>query len=349
MANELELEMCQYAHPVDEVMSVLEAACTEHERVKRLERDGDALRFDFKMPILAPGGLSWVLRPTPFFNGTVVSAFVIKGISYQGSSAAADRGKVKRLLEAVATTLAGNAEAPSSIPLVAPNFGEQHAHLRQQALLALDHAEHCGEQGDMIGEELAIARSERIISSVSGSSAGEWLSAEIHARMDAGRLRRDVEDLGEIGEELKLMSDRILCKRRVKDLVETTVRPLDADVTALVEDGGNTETLTKPSLTRMAVRAVLPRAVNFVLSHPQWKLVVPTDPAAADRVTDLAVRVNSMSGTLPDGEPQSRASVAPAAPTASLADQLRDLAALHRDGLLTEDEFTSAKAKLLEG
>lgn len=44
-------------------------------------------------------------------------------------------------------------------------------------------------------------------------------------------------------------------------------------------------------------------------------------------------------------------SVAPSPPTAqptgSVADQLRDLAALHRDDVLTDEEFAAAKAKLL--
>ncbi|MEO6205749.1 MAG: SHOCT domain-containing protein [Mycobacteriales bacterium] len=44
----------------------------------------------------------------------------------------------------------------------------------------------------------------------------------------------------------------------------------------------------------------------------------------------------------------SRAASAPATPApGSVADQLRDLAALHRDGVLTDEEFAAAKAKLL--
>lgn len=44
----------------------------------------------------------------------------------------------------------------------------------------------------------------------------------------------------------------------------------------------------------------------------------------------------------------SRAPSAPSTPApGSVADQLRDLAALHRDGVLTEEEFAAAKAKLL--
>lgn len=44
----------------------------------------------------------------------------------------------------------------------------------------------------------------------------------------------------------------------------------------------------------------------------------------------------------------SRAPSAPATPApGSVADQLRDLAALHRDGVLTDEEFAAAKAKLL--
>jgi hypothetical protein len=37
----------------------------------------------------------------------------------------------------------------------------------------------------------------------------------------------------------------------------------------------------------------------------------------------------------------------PAAPT--LSDRMRELSELHREGILSDDEFSSAKAKLLSG
>lgn len=43
----------------------------------------------------------------------------------------------------------------------------------------------------------------------------------------------------------------------------------------------------------------------------------------------------------------STTTTAPAPPAQSVADQLRDLAGLHRDGVLSDDEFAAAKAKLL--
>ena len=40
---------------------------------------------------------------------------------------------------------------------------------------------------------------------------------------------------------------------------------------------------------------------------------------------------------------------APAAAGPSMLDQLKQLATLHQQGVLTDDEFTTAKAKLLDG
>jgi hypothetical protein len=60
-------------------------------------------------------------------------------------------------------------------------------------------------------------------------------------------------------------------------------------------------------------------------------------------------------GVAPSGEqllhpaPTIPAPASPALPAAALADQLADIAKLHADGLLTDEEFAAAKRRLLEG
>lgn len=357
MASELDLEMLQYEHSVAQVLSQLEAACSEHDRVRLVTLNGQELRLEFKMPLIVPGGLTWVLRPAPFLNGTVVTATVLKGLGYQNSSAASDRGKVRHLLDQAAAMLAGAEAQKVSAPMVTPSLREKHADQVRQVLRALDHAERCGARERAVAEELAIWRAERVAPkpSLGDDKLAGWIAAEIRARMDAGRLRRDVHALGEIGEELTLMSDRIVHRRRLKDLHESTVRPLDAAVRASLEEGGEASTLARPSLARMAARSVLPKSSNFVLRHPKWTLTVPVDPAATNKVADLAALVNSTSGTATSGRGvgnplagsgSSKASPSDAA-TGSMTDQLKSLAALHRDGVLTDEEFTRAKANLL--
>lgn len=346
MAEHLALEMRQYANPVEEVLSALDQVFSSHDRVKRLKREGHELRFDFKVPIIAPGGESWILKAEPFLDGTIVTAFVRKGIAYQATSAAADRMKVQTLLVSVATALVGrpaNGTSPSA-PLIPT---KAQADWTQLALSALDHAEHCSARGDGVGEELSIWLAVDT-AAPNGKPATEWLSKEVSARVDAGRLRRSVEVIGEIGEDVTLMSDRVLCKRRIKDLRERTVRPLDADVTASVINGSATASLAKPSLVTMAMRTALPNKANFVLTHPRWELSVPVDPAAVHRVSDLAERVNTVTRRAPhDESARSSAPDSPSASAASMTDQLRQLAALHKDGVLTDEEFAGAKAKLL--
>lgn len=342
MAEHLALEMRQYPNPVDKVVSALHQVFSSHKRVKRLKREGHELRFDFKIPVIAPGGESWVLKAEPFLDGTIVTAYVIKGISYQATSAAADRMKVQTLLASVATALVGhpaNGTSPSA-PLVPTKTQADWSH---QALSALDHAERCSARGDVMGEELSIWWAEDT-AAPNGRQAKEWLSQEVDARVESGRLRRGVEVIGKVGEDVTLMSDRILCKRRIKDLRERTVRPLDAQVSAKATKGNPTDSLAKPSLVKLAMRSVLPDAGSFVLTHPQWELIIPVDPEALQRVSDLADRVNATSGRA-DAQPPTRE--APPTGGASVPDQLRDLAALHRDGVLTDEEFASAKAKLL--
>lgn len=348
MADQLALEMMQYAHPIDEVLPALEASFSGHKHVKRLKRDGYTLKFDFKIPIIASGGLSWILKAEPFLAGCVVTAFALKGMGYQATSAAADRLKVGPLLVAAAATLSGDPAGPSS-PGLASGFMVSDDDVKQRALFALDRAEQCATRADVVGEELALWRAEDTVA-LAGKSVSEWLSAEKEARIAAGRLRTSVEVIGEIGEELTLMSDRILCTRRIKDLRERTVRPMHPDVTASVVNGSDTTSLAKPSLIRMAMRSVLPDTVSFLLSHPEWELAIPVDPSALDRVGDLAARVNGFTGTSTQNEAAlSPASEASSTIPASITDQLRDLAALHREGVLTDDEFARAKAKLLEG
>jgi hypothetical protein len=76
------------------------------------------------------------------------------------------------------------------------------------------------------------------------------------------------------------------------------------------------------------------------------------DQAAYDASQDDRIsQVEQQQGPPPDqyGQQQQSAPPPQAAPAAgpSMADQLQQIAALHQQGMLTDDEFAAAKAKLL--
>ncbi|MGN7949189.1 DUF2510 domain-containing protein [Microbacterium sp. 22215] len=65
-------------------------------------------------------------------------------------------------------------------------------------------------------------------------------------------------------------------------------------------------------------------------------------------IEPVTVAQPSISAT-PDAAPPAQISVAAVAVTPSLSDRIRELSELHREGILSDDEFSAAKGKLLAG
>jgi len=167
--------------------------------------------------------------------------------------------------------------------------------LGSPVLRALAEAEAAATTGDVVAEELSIARAQRAATSAwtFASRPFRWCEEEIHARVAAGRLRKGVELIGKVGADLLLMSDRVL--------QGGTVRIMDERVSASVEVGGQVLQSSRPTLTRMAMGSVLPgsallvglavpktatkdmRTASFILVHPEWRIVEPMDPDGAHR------------------------------------------------------------------
>jgi hypothetical protein len=84
------------------------------------------------------------------------------------------------------------------------------------------------------------------------------------------------------------------------------------------------------------------RELYFILEHPEWGAVVKVDPALGEVVRTIAAGVNQAAYRL--------APVADASATAVAADpleRLEKLGQLRDAGVLTEEEFLTQKAKLL--
>ena len=81
--------------------------------------------------------------------------------------------------------------------------------------------------------------------------------------------------------------------------------------------------------------------------QPQQPVQPPAPPQP--QAPDPAFSPWNWADTSVTAPPQQQAPPPPAPPAAgpSMADQLQQLAALHQQGMLTDDEFAAAKAKLL--
>ena len=102
-----------------------------------------------------------------------------------------------------------------------------------------------------------------------------------------------------------------------------------------------------------AQKKVDDRQLFLTIEGDGFQCVVQVHPDESAAAREFAARYNTMAarGADGDGRPVAKASVrdaAPAAaPTASLVDQLSQLASLRDAGALSDEEFTAAKAQLL--
>ena len=103
------------------------------------------------------------------------------------------------------------------------------------------------------------------------------------------------------------------------------------------------------SIARVAVGTAVVAGTAGAVSHHQQQKYAQKDAAAQQQV-DQAYQQGAA-----DAQAQQQAyappppAPAPAAPGSDLTAQLQQLAQLHESGVLTDEEFTAAKQKLLAG
>lgn len=280
---------------------------------------------------------------------------------------------VRKDLAESAAAAAVEAAAPTTLQAkaIAEGFPEKHRHLVEPLLAHLDSAAQAAARGDVPAEERAIwdgrqlARKAGLIA-VKGP---KWYDERVLERARRGDLRRGADLLGIVGADLTIMSDRIVQRGRAY--------VLDADVRASVEVDGQILQSSRPTMTRMAFGSILPgsallvglampktetkdsRRAQFILVHPAWRIEERLDPDNAHQLTGLAGQVNAIAESRQRREASAAASqvAAPATPTAAaraetstpggLAEELTKLASLRDAGILTDEEFAAAKARLL--
>ncbi|HEY2203694.1 MAG TPA: SHOCT domain-containing protein [Pseudonocardia sp.] len=93
--------------------------------------------------------------------------------------------------------------------------------------------------------------------------------------------------------------------------------------------------------------------VNLTISGPRFEWVIRTDTGSSSlQARVFAARVNGEARIAAEGDgtppgPATGEPVAPGPAPEDVAGQLERLAGMHRDGALTDTEFTAAKARIL--
>ena len=150
------------------------------------------------------------------------------------------------------------------------------------------------------------------------------------------------------------MNDRIV--------VGGVCRVMDGDVRASVEVDGQIMKSTRPTMTRMAIGSILPgsallvglataktkttdtRRAHFIVVHPKWRITETITSDSAMEANGIASQINAIAEHLQRRETTSPSNTST---TPSLSGEMIKLAELHRAGVLSDDEFTAAKARLL--
>lgn len=256
---------------------------------------------------------------------------------------------------------------PAQEQAIAEGFPSRHRHLVEPVLAHLEEAVAAAERGDILAEERAIWEGRRLANKagLAALRGPLWFESRVMDLARRNLVRRGVDLIGTVAADLIVMSDRCVQKDRTYIL--------DADVRASVEVDGQILKSSRPTLTRMAFGSVLPgsallvglalpktttedkRRARFVLAHPQWRVEERLDPDHAHLVVGIAAQVNAVAEGLKRQQTVSFVAAArevpPAAPASAsahgLAEEMTKLASLRDAGILTEEEFTAAKARLL--
>ena len=198
-----------------------------------------------------------------------------------------------------------------------------------------------------------------ILKIVDIESAGE-MAAKKEQR---GRLLTEVAGFGMTGGGVKVFEGEVH--------VNGIARPIDATTVAEVVSNGQVLVTTRPTLTRMALLAPIPgsalipglalakkrthdsRMTEVVVAGLNWQATARVNPddlgkatAVANRINAIANASSNMSAPSPVRSQQADSQVSPNNQK-SLATELSSLNDLFQSGVLSEDEFNSAKAKIL--
>ena len=191
-------------------------------------------------------------------------------------------------------------------------------------------------------------------------TAAEEMTANKELR---GKLLAEVAGFGLTGGGVKVFEGEVH--------VNGSVRPIDITTVAEVVSNGQVLITTRPTLTRMALLAPLPgsalipglalakkqshdnRVTEIVVEGQNWHATARVDPADVGKATAVANRINAIANASPNtpmpGLQPSQIVESQVNPNnqKSLSDELSSLNDLFQSGVLSEEEFNSAKAKIL--
>lgn len=253
-----------------------------------------------------------------------------------------------------------------------PRVSERKEDQRRRALLHLSVAERAAKRGDVVAEETAIQEGFRVAADATGYwSWSAWLVREYEQELslltETGRVRRGAY-LGTVG-DFDFYADRIVTG-------DGSVLAMHPDARASVEASGSLNVTQSPTLTRMAAGSVLPgsalipgfafqkkkvhdsRKLYFTLEHPKGAALIELKPRFETSARQIALDVNQAARSCAEADVRRRgkASTPPLGESGSAEAGAgeRDLATLERlatlrdSGVLTPEEFESAKRKILE-
>jgi hypothetical protein len=217
---------------------------------------------------------------------------------------------------------------------------------------ALERAVEAADWGDVLAEERAAG--EALAAARADDSVKQEFDERWGALLRAKKLRRS-EFLGSVA-DMHFYRDRIISR--------DGVRVMDEHYRATVDAAGNITTAYKPTVKRMAALSVLPgsalapgmamqkemtrdyRELYFLVEHPDWARVERVNPVRARYIRQLAANINAAAAAAGMSTQSTDAGHGPAEPEDSL-EKLKKLGELRDAGVLSEDEFSQAKQRLL--
>lgn len=275
---------------------------------------------------------------------------------------------MERLVQSAAgmnpADLEGSGPGEEQLAAINEGFPVKHAERLRKIVAHLDRAQQAADFGDIVEEERNIQSATVLagaIGPLAGIKAKKWVESRVHSLVRLGKLRRGVDYVGAVGRKTIIMSDRVLH--------DGAVYVLDADVSASVEVDGQILQSSRPTMSRMAMGAVLPgsallvglalpksktddrRRAFFRVTHPEWQIAERLDPDGAPELRGVAAQVNAIAASLARREVaqghQNPASSAPAPGVAAAPVEVDSLdASLEPDGLPARSDSSSLNDQL---
>jgi hypothetical protein len=244
-------------------------------------------------------------------------------------------------------------------------------------LPAFEAAVEFSELGDWQNEVLKLQEALTTANSLAFFRGESWFLDVREKLIRAGLIFRGAEFIAQIvaenGLELVNRKQKLLATRPAETLSAISiwsdrivagdqVVPIDEFTSASVFVDGLDQITQRPTLTRMALLSPLPgsaliaglalqkknrndlRDVLFTVSSADWQFSCSISPSAIQFAKSAGERVNAIAARLE--RDTSRGSKKAGSPN-SLADEISKLNELLKQGVLTQDEFESLKAKLI--